>query len=128
MKTQGIPMTAERYRDFTAAELKGHRISISNPNTRTWNTLLVDVDTGYKIANATAITIHGSMRKGQEVDQLTAIITLLHIDPHRRDHDLFAETIWDEEVEVEVHSIVTLAHVGHVCPVCGKPKEEQGEQ
>jgi hypothetical protein len=126
MKTQGIPMTAERYRDFTAAELKGHRISISNPNTRTWNTLLVDVDTGYKIANATAITLHGSMRRGREVDQLTAIITLLHIDPHRRDHDLFAETIWDEEVEVEVHSIVTLAHVGHTCPCCGKPEEEQG--
>ena len=96
---------------LTAAELQGHRIAISNPNTKSWNTTIIDVTSGYMIENVTAITIHGSMRKGQETYELTATLTLLYCDCHKRDVDLFAETISYEDVTVDVHSIVTMANV-----------------
>jgi hypothetical protein len=101
-----VPLTAKQSKKFMAAELLGHRVAISNPNTRTWNTTLIDVASGYEIANATAITIHGSLRKDQEVYELTATITLLHLDTAKVD--------WEEEVTVGVHSIVTQAQIENV--------------
>jgi hypothetical protein len=101
------PQFAGRSKRFTAAELQGHCISITNPNILTWNTALIDVPSGYKIENACAFTVHGSLRAHQEVDELTAIITLIQFDPDKCSIDPHISGISYEDVTVDVHSIVT---------------------
>lgn len=40
-----------------------------------------------------------------------ATITLIHLDPSKREENLFAETISYEDVTVDVHSLATFAEV-----------------
>lgn len=84
-------------KNFTASELQGHRISVTSPGP-VYQTILTDLETGYTIANAIAITITGDVRTNWS--SLTATVRLADV-----------ETQAEEAVVVSVYNAHLTAEV-----------------